>query len=132
MYLFIHILYYYERKKFNLTINPNGGIYKESSDSFTTSEYYQRELTIENPIKVGYNFTGWTKSGEGTINGNILTIGLGSTTLTANYQAQEYGITYNYNGGSGSLLGNSVIYDDVYGELPTATRVGYQFNGWYT
>ena len=43
-----------------------------------------------------------------------------------------YTVTFDANGGSVSVADKAVIFGDVYGALPTPTREGYSFNGWYT
>ncbi len=51
-------------------------------------------------------------------------------TFTVNNAA--YTVTFNANGGSCSTATKSVKYSASYGTLPTPTRSGYTFNGWYT
>lgn len=41
-------------------------------------------------------------------------------------------VTFNANGGSVSTSGKTVFYGETYGSLPTPTRKGYGFDGWYT
>ena len=41
-------------------------------------------------------------------------------------------VTFNGNGGTSNESIRSLIYNQAIGELPTATRTGYEFNGWYT
>ena len=43
-----------------------------------------------------------------------------------------YTISFNPNGGSVSTNKKDVITGETYGELPTPTRSGYSFSGWYT
>ncbi|MDD6527412.1 MAG: InlB B-repeat-containing protein [Oscillospiraceae bacterium] len=44
----------------------------------------------------------------------------------------SYTITFNANGGSCSTSNKTVKYGSTYGTLPTPTRAGYTFDGWYT
>lgn len=44
----------------------------------------------------------------------------------------SYTVTFNANGGSCSTSSKTVTYGNAYGTLPTPTRSGYTFNGWYT
>ena len=44
----------------------------------------------------------------------------------------KYTVTFNANGGSCSTASKSVISGSTYGTLPTPTRAGYTFDGWYT
>jgi uncharacterized repeat protein (TIGR02543 family) len=74
------------------------------------------------------------------VNGEIITVSgytyvftlLGDTTVSAEYSPGEYTITFNANGGSCST---STMTTDRYGKLPSlpsASRSGYNFSGWYT
>ena len=51
--------------------------------------------------------------------------------LVANWTANTYSVTFNPNGGSVSTTTKNVTYGSTYGDLPTPTRTGYTFNGWY-
>jgi uncharacterized repeat protein (TIGR02543 family) len=55
------------------------------------------------------------------------------STITAQWLANTYTVTYNVNGGNAlSTTTKTVTYNSTYGTLPTPTRTGYTFNGWYT
>lgn len=53
-------------------------------------------------------------------------------TLTAVMEAKQYTLTFNANGGTVSPTTKKIRYDLAYGTLPTPTRTGYTFDGWYT
>lgn len=53
-------------------------------------------------------------------------------TYYAIFDANEYTLTYNANGGNVTPTSKSVTYDATYETLATPTRSGYKFNGWYT
>ena len=124
--------YNYDRNKYTLTINPNGGTYNESTSSTTTSEYFEAVKTIVSPTKTGYTFTKWTKTGNSTLTDTTLLMGSENTTLTANYEANKYTVTFNANSGKVTTSNKSVTYADKYGTLPVPTRDGYKFLGWFT
>ena len=44
----------------------------------------------------------------------------------------SFTVNFNANGGSISINNKTVTYGDTYGNLPTPTRAGYTFDGWYT
>lgn len=44
----------------------------------------------------------------------------------------SYTVSFNTNGGSSSTKSKTVTYSGTYGTLPTPTRDGYTFDGWYT
>ena len=120
--------YKYTRNQYTLTINTNNG-------TSNTSEkmYYGATKTIANPSKTGYTFTNWSVTGTGsTIASGTFKMGTANTTLTANYSANKYTLKFNANSGTVSETSRSVIYGSAVGELPTPTRTGYTFSGWYT
>ncbi|MDD3397828.1 MAG: InlB B-repeat-containing protein, partial [Clostridia bacterium] len=91
-------------------------------------------ITLAGPTKAGYEFTGWTYEGQATPTSNV-TILLGSygnKTFTANWEVIAYTVSFNTN------EGNEIEEIDIeYGEdleslLPTPTKAGYVFAGWYT
>ncbi len=47
-------------------------------------------------------------------------------------EKETYTLTYNANGGSVSQTSKSLKDGEVYGNLPTPTRSGFKFEGWYT
>lgn len=55
-----------------------------------------------------------------------------SNTLTFTVQNPTYTVTFNPNGGSTPTANKSVTYSETYGSLPTPSRTGYSFKGWYT
>lgn len=52
-------------------------------------------------------------------------------TLTAKWSANTYEISFNVNGGTGTANKVSIVYDGAYPSLPTVSRTGYTFLGWY-
>ncbi len=53
----------------------------------------------------------------------------GSSNLVA---AKKYKVSFDNKGGTGDTTAIDVICGGVYGQLPTPTRTGYTFDGWYT
>ena len=47
-------------------------------------------------------------------------------------RAPEYVLSFNPNGGSTPVEDKLIVFGEKYGELPTPTRGGYTFAGWYT
>lgn len=83
--------------------------------------------------KSGYSFTGWTDSTNTYFNGSTYTVGAGNVTLTAVWSALQYVVTYDANGGTGTVPTEPT---HASGETLTVkaatgiTRVGYSFTGW--
>ena len=53
-------------------------------------------------------------------------------TITALWTAKEYTVTFDATGGDVTPTSKDVTYDSPYGDLPTASRTGYGFDGWFT
>lgn len=111
---------------YTLTINPNGGIWNNTTSNSTKTGTTNSKLSIANPTPKGYTvsfnsnggnnvnsitsqrtFTNWSLSGSGSISGTTYTFGSGNATLTAIYN-------------NGSIT------------LPSATKAGHKFKGWYS
>jgi uncharacterized repeat protein (TIGR02543 family) len=71
---------------------------------------------------------------NGTLSGNTFTISnvTSAQSCTITLTPESYTLTLDANGGSVSTTSKTVTYDSTYGDLPTPTRTGYTFNGWYT
>ena len=97
-------------------------------------------LTKNGYTKKGYSFTGWNTKADGSgtkyadeADVTNLSYTDGDTiTLYAQWSANPYKLTFDANKGSCSEASRMVKYDSTYGVLPTATRIGYTFAGWYT
>ena len=69
-----------------LALNLGGG---ETEQIFKTSYEPGEEIILEAPERENYEFIGWSVTGTlSSIEGDVLTIGVGSTTLTANWEVQ--------------------------------------------
>ena len=73
------------------------------------------------PTRVGYTFDGWNYNFNNPIKE--------SRTITASWTAKTYTVTFNSNGGS-SVANKTATYGQAF-TLPTTTRTGYTFDGWY-
>ena len=77
----------YSTNTYSISYNLNGG---SKGSSAPTSGTYGSTVTVSNPTRTNYTFTGWTVSGNGSsMSGTSLTIGLGNITLTANWKAND-------------------------------------------
>ena len=127
--------YDYVREQNSLTISPNGGIYEGKTDpTIMEGVYYQQQVILNNAARDGYDFDVWTIEGTlALVDGNVVTMGSNSATVTANWIPKEYTVTYNVNGGDVlDTSSKTVTYDAAYGTLPEPTRTGYTFAGWWT
>ena len=118
-------------KTYTVTFNANGGSVSPSSKSVTYDATYGDLAT---PTRTGYTFVGWyTSASGGTKIEASSTVSITSAqTLYARWTAKTYTVTFDANGGATSTPSKTVTYASTYGDLPTPTRTGYTFNGWYT
>jgi len=56
----------------------------------------------------------------------------GKRNIYAVWNVNTYTLSFDANGGSVSTTSKNVAYNATYGTLPTPTRTGYTFDGWYT
>ncbi len=54
------------------------------------------------------------------------------TTSAATTGKTQVTVNFDANGGTVSKTSDKLVYGEPYGTLPTPTRTGYSFNGWYT
>ena len=119
-------------KKFVITLNPNGG---ECATATKTVTYGQAYGTMPVPSpRTGYTFSGWytAKTGGKKVTATTVCYATGNYTLYARWTPKTYTVTLNPNGGSCTVGSKTVTYGQTYGTLPTPTRAGYTFAGWWT
>ena len=122
--LFAH----YIGKEYTLTVNPNGGKWKEKTEPQEIIGRMGDTIVLDNPVAPeGYKvvfvknngledetvtqtrtFLGWELTSVGSVNGNQYTYGAGNSEIIAKYSSND-AIT-----------------------LPTAEKQGYTFTGWYS
>ena len=112
----------------NSSINSHGQTMLSGCSSLQLIETPRMwDITIKLPTtmyKVGNNTTGYTSISPRT-----------SSSDTCVYLAEAWTqplIIYHPNGGDSSAFYRIAGTNTAYGELPTATRDGYSFNGWWT
>lgn len=119
--------------RYTLTIDPNTGSWNGTTNNSTVTQDYGTTKTIDNPTKEGHSFTGWSKSGSGSLSGATYTYGAGNCTLTANWRINQYRLTINPNGGTwGGTTSNSTADQNYHStkSIANPTRDGYRFTGW--
>jgi len=99
-------------------------------------------LPSTTPTKTGYTFAGWNVSVGGSaknVKANAAYKSLAtneqvsSITLKAQWKPNSVKVTFESNGGSApNPASKAVTIDSAYGLLPTVTRDGYSFGGWFT
>ena len=93
------------------------------------------DITLNNPIKEGFEFTGWTGTGltDKTMTVVIPTGSKGDRSYTANWKNIIYHISYDLGGGEwANPADNITVYwiDEPPLTLRTPVREGFEFLGW--
>lgn len=115
--------------KYTVAFNTDGGTPVPPAQEV---EYGLTATEPAAPEKTGYTFDGWYLGDEkydfsAAVEQNI--------TLTAKWTQNTYTVTFDPNGGNELAEADKtkvVKIGEAYGELPTPTRKGYNFAGWYT
>lgn len=117
--------------KYTVTLDGNGGT---PSQKTVTATYDAALGTLPTATRPGYVFEGWytAKTGGTKITSATVYKTTGSTTYYAQWSLASFKVTFDAAGGSASFGNKTVTYTKTYGELPTATRTGYEFGGWFT
>lgn len=114
--------------KYTLSFNPNGGTVNPTSKTVSYGNPYGN---LPTPTKKGSRFLGWfTEKDGGTQVSSTTTMGASNVTLYAHWNSIEYTVSFN---ASGEFEGLNKTYTSgqVLGLLPTPTKAGYTFLGWY-
>lgn len=134
---------YCPANEYDLNFDANGGSVSTSKKKV----YYDSKYgPLPTPTRTGYSFLGWYTSASGGtyVSSSTKVTTLGNRTIYAHWVSNSYTVTADVNGeygsipyttgwtGSGSIATKSINYDSTYDTLPTPTRKGYNFTGWYT
>lgn len=112
-----------------ITFATNGGSAVESRTGRTSETIAEPDA----PSRTGYAFAGWYSDQNCTRKWDFGSDTVpGAMTLYAKWTANTYIVTFEANGGTVEPGSKTVTYDEAYGELPTPTRKGYNFLGWFT
>ena len=118
---------------YTVTFDAQGGTVDPASRSVTFGSIYGDR---PKPVRDGYTFSGWWTAaggaGEMVADTNIVVIA-SDHTLYAAWTGKRYWVIFR---GQGGQVYNgddkAVTFGSPYGALPTATRDGYTFDGWWT
>lgn len=119
-------------KEYTVSFNANGGTETPETRTVTCGSPYGE---LPTPTREGYGFDGWYDDNGNLVNDNTVVTTAANHTLCAHWTANTYTVTFNANEGAVTPAEKTVTYDSTYGnseELPTPTREGYEFVGWFT
>lgn len=118
------------RYTYEIIYELNGGEIDKSNKILYRKE--DTPITLNNPTKYGYRFDGWYQSAD--FSGQPVTRvpegAYGDKKFYAKWITNQYKIIFDVDGGS-PLEPIVFVYDTV-PNLPTPTKRGFRFDGWYT
>ena len=118
---------------YTVSFNANGGEGTMSSQTITYG--IEQALSANTFTREGYTFAGWATSACGTVaytDGQSISI-TAPMTLYAVWKANTYTVTFNANGGEGTMPSQTYTYGVKQAlSANTFTREGYTFAGWAT
>ncbi len=115
---------------YNITYNLGGGTATNPTSYTVESD----AITLNNPVKTGYTFTGWSGTGLTGENNMTVTIPKGSTgnrAYTAHFSQNSYTVAFDTVGGSSISDKAGVKWtDQVLDGITSPTKDGWEFTGW--
>lgn len=116
---------------YQATYDANGGTCDKNAKTVFYGEPYG---SLAVPQRQGATFKGWSLDIDGnTMIDEATSVKTASNhKLYAQWSNNGYEITLDANGGECAVSQMTIIYGKKYGTLPTATREGFTFIGWFT
>lgn len=120
-----------------IRLDTRGGIIPDGEDTGYSLAEAGDTYTLPTPSREGYTFDGWYDAVNDTTTAGGATWTVPSsvpTTLYATWTANTYTITYDAvtNGGDEITRTDDIQFNTCFpGSLPTATKTGSTFDGWY-
>lgn len=123
---------------YTINFNANGGNGTMSALAMTYDQ--SKSLTNNTFTRSGYVFAGWATSANGSVayaNGaavkNLTSEANGSVTLYAVWEDLQYIVTFNANGGNGTMQNMAFVGNEQKNLSKNAfVKTGYHFMGWAT
>ena len=127
----------YTANTYSVKFDANGGSGTMSNQNFTYGT--AQNLTANTFTRTGYTFAGWNTKADGSGTNytdkqsvrNLSSTNGATVTLYAKWTPINYTITYNTNGGSGTMTPTSYTIETATFDLSTPTKDGCTFVGWY-
>ena len=115
-------------RSYSVNFDSNGG----SAVASQSVKYGSKASRPTDPTRAGHTFQGWYTSRDGGARYDFNQTVTGDVTLYAHWSVNSYTLAFDGNSGKASESSRTVQYGSQYGTLPTATRTGHTFQGWYT
>lgn len=125
----------FSENEFSIVFHAGSGLFSNELNTKTITAAYTSVIgTQEIPQLAGYTFLGWYQNpefnGEAVVFSAQSTMPLNGLELYAKFQANNYTITFNADGGTVTPATKGVTFDQAIGTLPTPVKTGYTFLHW--
>ena len=117
-----------ESSTFTVTLDAAGGTVEPSTLPVVYGEAIGQ---LPTPTRMGYTFTGWYDEAGHRYDASTVYSVRHDMTLVAGWTPNTYTVTFDANGGAVEPASMTVTFGQAMGKLPTPTRDGYTFDGWY-
>ena len=111
----------------NVLLNSNGGFVSPETKEVRFSCRYG---VLPAPSRTGYSFEGWYLNGE-QVTENTSVWALDDHSLIAGWRGCSYNVSFSVSPNAETPSPINVTYGEMYGNLPTPSKRGYLFSGWY-
>lgn len=119
--------------KLNLFLNDENGSTRAKGDLGSGIKLVTYDSEIGNLPAIsrkGYNAIGWIDEDGIIYQEDSVVDFTEDKNLYANWEAQEFTVSFNPTGGQVNTENKLVSFDSLYGDLPTPTKPGYVFKQW--
>lgn len=113
--------------QYTITFETNGG----NAIAGLTRNFNAPIGTINTPTRIGHTFVGWFTDQAMTVAFTASTMPAENLTLYAKWTVTQYTLTFETNGGN-AITSLTLDFQAPIGTLPTPTRTGYTFVGWFS
>jgi uncharacterized repeat protein (TIGR02543 family) len=118
-----------------VTYNANGGKVARKASASVKRAHDSKLGKLPTPSRTGYTFDGWYTRKAGGTKAGATTKVRKAVTYYARWKAKTYTVRLNANGGKVARKASASVkraHDSKFTRLPTPTRAGHSFQGWYT
>jgi uncharacterized repeat protein (TIGR02543 family) len=115
-----------------VTFNADGGSTPDPTSK--TVSFDSTYGSLATTSRTGFTFSGWRTAVDGggsLIESSTLVTEVSDHMLYAHWTAEEFTVSFDAQGGN-AQSDITVQFGEEYGALPSPSRTGYSFNGWYT
>lgn len=116
----------FDKNQYTISFDADGG-----SAVASVTKDYDEALTSPDSAKTGYTLVGWFEQGSDAPF-DFTAERDGDVSLKALWKADKYTVTFVANGGTLAQDNMPVEFGGKYGELPTPSKSGHKFLGWYS